>query len=78
MPDAKSQTKDQTFEAHLNRLESIVELLENGNIGLDESIRLYEEGMTLSKTCIKRLNEAEKKVVQLQKKLSDDSQNKEN
>lgn len=78
MPEAKSQTKDQTFEEHLDRLETIVERLENGNIGLDESIKLYEEGVNLSKTCIKRLNEAEKKVVQLQKKLSDDSQNKEN
>ena len=38
------------------------EELESGNLGLDESVEKFEEGMKLSKTCTKMLNEAEKRI----------------
>ncbi len=63
-----SKTKEElTFEESLNRLEQIVEVLEAGNASLDESIKLYEEGMTLAKSCMTRLNEAKLKLKKIQK-----------
>lgn len=50
------------FEQAMARLESIVAELERGELPLDESLRIFEEGIRLSKTCLKMLNEAEKKV----------------
>ena len=41
-----------TFEDNLKQLEEISELLENDETGLDESIKLYEKGIKLSKICI--------------------------
>ena len=40
----------------------IAKELENGTLGLDESVKKFEEGMALSKVCTKMLNEAEKKI----------------
>jgi len=56
-----------TFEEALKRLEEIVETLEAGNSPLDDSIKLYEEGMTLAKSCMTRLNEAKLKLKKIQK-----------
>ena len=39
--------KDNNFENNLKKLESIVEKLENGDVDLEESVKLYEEGMSL-------------------------------
>jgi exodeoxyribonuclease VII small subunit len=50
------------FEAGLKKLEEIVEKLESGDIGLDESLKLYEEGMKLLKFCTAKLDEVEKKI----------------
>ncbi|MEX5213285.1 MAG: exodeoxyribonuclease VII small subunit [Nitrospiraceae bacterium] len=50
------------FEQAMARLETIVEELERGELPLDESLRIFEEGIRLSKTCLKMLNEAERKV----------------
>lgn len=50
------------FETALGRLEDIVSKMEEGGLGLDESLKLFEEGVKLSKTLHKRLTEAEKKV----------------
>lgn len=51
-----------TFEKALEELEDIVRTLEKGEIPLEESLKLFEKGITLSRTCSKRLEEAEKKV----------------
>lgn len=51
-----------TFESALTRLEEIADKLEEGNIPLDESIALFEEGIELSKYCDKKLNTAEQKI----------------
>jgi exodeoxyribonuclease VII small subunit len=50
------------FEEALQELESIVHRLEDGNLTLDESLSLFEEGIKLSRLCSQRLEEAEKKV----------------
>ncbi|MBI9071985.1 MAG: exodeoxyribonuclease VII small subunit [Melioribacteraceae bacterium] len=61
-----------TFEEELNRLQEISELLESDEIGLDESVSLYEEGMKLSTRCYGQLKKAELKVTELKKKMEDD------
>ena len=50
------------FEDALNKLEKIVSKLEEGDIPLEESLKLFEEGIRLSRFCNQRLDEAEKKV----------------
>ena len=50
------------FEDALARLETIVNELERGELPLDESLRIFEEGIKLSKTCLKMLDDAERKV----------------
>ena len=50
------------FENALARLESIVSDLERGELPLDESLKIFEEGIKLSKTCLKILDDAERKV----------------
>ena len=50
------------FEEHLNALESVVEKLERGDLSLEESVRLYEQGIKLSDACKKELEEAEGKI----------------
>ena len=51
-----------SFEESLRKLENIVEQLERGDLALEESLRLFEEGVGLSSTCKKELDAAEGKV----------------
>ena len=53
------------FEKRLNRLEEIVHKMEKGELALEESLRLFEEGVKLSRECHTQLNEAEVKVKKL-------------
>ena len=50
------------FEESLERLEKIVDELEKGNVPLEQALKLFEEGMQLSSSCRKELEEAEGKV----------------
>ena len=50
------------FEEAMARLETIVAELEKGDLPLDESLKIFEEGIKLSKNCLKMLDEAERKV----------------
>ncbi len=59
------------FEKKLNRLEEIVAKMEGGDIPLEDSLKLFEEGVKLSRTCQTELDEAEQKVELL---LGQDSQ----
>ena len=61
----KNMTKKQSFEQALNNLEEIVEKFESGQLSLDEMIKEYEEGAKLAKFCLKKLEEAENKITQL-------------
>ena len=51
-----------SFEESLKKLESIVDQLEKGDLTLEDSIKLFEEGVGLSAACKKELDEAEGKV----------------
>ncbi|MGB9625117.1 MAG: exodeoxyribonuclease VII small subunit [Phycisphaerae bacterium] len=55
-----------TFEQALAKLEAIVQSIEQGKIGLQESIQQYEEGMKLIRKCRSILTEAEQKIQKLQ------------
>jgi len=50
------------FEKSITELENIVKALESGNLSLDEMIKLFEQGMKLSASCNKLLDEAESKI----------------
>jgi len=54
-----------SFEATLERLHQIVERLEGGELDLEESLRLFEEGVGLARASQARLNSAEKRVEEL-------------
>lgn len=54
--------KNQTFEASLSNLEKIVRRLEEGEMPLEESLKLFEEGVRLSRECQERLNQAERRI----------------
>ncbi len=53
---------EKNFEAALARLEDIVKKLEKGDLPLEQSLKLFEEGVKLARVCNKRLEEAERKV----------------
>jgi exodeoxyribonuclease VII small subunit len=50
------------FEEAMARLEELVKELESGDLPLDKSLEVFEEGIKLSRWCIKKLEEAERKV----------------
>lgn len=54
--------KDISFEKALEALESVVDKMEEGELSLEDSLKKYEEGVKLSKVCLKHLTEAEKKI----------------
>ncbi len=55
-------TTEKSFESSLKELEQIVEQLEAGDIPLDQSLELFEQGVRLSRDCQKRLDEADRRV----------------
>ena len=62
-----SESEAPSFEAALARLEQIVQRLEKGELPLEESLVLYEEGIRLSRLCHAKLEEAEGKIELLMK-----------
>ncbi len=63
MPRKKDQAFD--FEGALKEMEALVERLEEGDIGLEESLRQFERGVELTRACQKALADAEQKVNKL-------------
>jgi len=55
----------ETYETKVEQLRQIIEKIEDGNTGLDDSIKLYEQGAVLVKQCETMLNEAELKITTL-------------
>ena len=53
------------FEKAMKRLEQIVEELEKGELDIDKSLEIFEEGIKMSRVCSKKLNEAEAKIEKL-------------
>jgi exodeoxyribonuclease VII small subunit len=59
--------KDIKFEDALQRLEQIVDQLEGGDLRLEDSLKVFEEGVALARRCAKYLEEAEKRIELLTK-----------
>lgn len=59
---ATSNTEQPTFEAALAELQRIVADLENGSVGLEESLARFERGVALLKTCYATLEQAEQRI----------------
>lgn len=57
-----SKEKDHNFELNLKKLELIVSKLESDDVGLEESVKLYEEGMKIKKICDKKLQDIEMQI----------------
>lgn len=53
------------FEKAMGRLEKIVEELEKGELDIDKSLQIFEEGIKMYQVCSKKLNEAEQKIEKL-------------
>ncbi len=74
IPNKKPEppAKKPEFERSLARLEEIVRKLENTSLSLDEAMKLFEEGIVLSRDCQKQLEQAEGRVEILMKKAGGD------
>ena len=66
----KAQTLEQSFE----KLEQIIGNLENGDVSLEDSFKLYNEGMKLIQNCNQQLDKVEKKIVVLNQKEGDEDE----
>ena len=55
------------FEKAMTRLENIVEELERGDLNIEKSLEIFEEGIKMSRVCSNKLNEAEAKIEKLTK-----------
>jgi len=64
-PEVPAPTEAPSFELAIKRLTEIVQFLERGELSLEESLRLFEEGVKLSRASQARLDAAEKRVDQL-------------
>lgn len=59
---AADEATKESFETALSRLEQIVGALEKGDLSLEDSLKLYEEGIGRARFCQERLEEAESKI----------------
>lgn len=62
--------KKKNFEDSLRRLEEIVNLMEQGEVDLEQSVKLYKEGVDISVFCADKLTEAQQQITLLQKTAS--------
>lgn len=62
MSETKTEDQSRTFEASLEALERIVKQLEGGDLPLEKSLELFEQGIRLSRECQERLSQAERKI----------------
>ncbi len=67
MEKQKKNESKKSFEDALAELEEIADKLENGTLGLDDSIKEFEKGIKIARLCQEKLEEAEKKIEILQK-----------
>jgi exodeoxyribonuclease VII small subunit len=58
----KNNEQSRTFEASLDALEQIVHQLESGDLPLEKSLELFEQGIRLSRECQERLSQAERRI----------------
>lgn len=69
-PMENPATSARTLEQDLQRLEEIADKLEQGEIPLEQAMKMYEEGITLSKACMEKLRQAEVKIKTLSKDIN--------
>ena len=72
----KKNNNDLSFEESIKKLEDIVEHLESGDIDLEKSVELYENGMNLKKICEEKLKKVENQIKKI--KIENDKIQKEN
>lgn len=65
----KQKKTEKSFEDSFTRLENILEKLESEDVTLEETIKMYEEGLTLTKFCYDKLNNAELRIKEINKSL---------
>jgi exodeoxyribonuclease VII small subunit len=70
-------SEDKPFEQSLADLEKIVAQLEAGDLPLEDSLKLFEEGIRLSRTCRERITEAERRIEVLMRDSSGELNTKE-
>jgi exodeoxyribonuclease VII small subunit len=58
----RTEVRGTTFETQLAALEKVVRELERGDLPLEESLKLFEDGVRLSRECQERLNQAERRI----------------
>lgn len=67
MAQKKIKNTEPSFEESFSRLEKILEQLESDECTLEETIKLYEEGLNLTKICYDKLNNAELRIKEINK-----------
>jgi len=70
---AKKKQKTADFESAIAELETLVDEMEHGDISLEESLKKFERGIELTRTCQKALQDAEQKVRMLMEKKQADT-----
>ena len=68
----KQKKTEKSFEESFTRLEKILVRLESADISLDETIKLYEEGLMLTKICYEKLSNAELRIKEINKTFKGD------
>lgn len=66
----KKPQSELSYEQAVEKLEEIVRRIESGQVGLEDSIKLYEEGMALGKRCKEILTQAEQRVEQVSREAA--------
>lgn len=62
---SEKETENLRFEEAFSQLQDLVRQLESGQLSLDESLRLFEQGVKLTRLCSTRLDEAERQIEKL-------------
>ncbi len=60
--DGKIKRQQLSFESAMKKLDSIVSKLESGEVGLEDTVSLYEEGMKLYKICVQKIENAKLRI----------------
>lgn len=68
---ATKKPKGMAFEEAMESLEGMIQKMESGNLPLEESLHMFEEGMKLARFCEQKLTEAESRVETLMKNQAD-------
>ena len=65
------EKKEMTMDEAFQQLQAVLEKMESGELGLEESFKLYEEGLGLVKLCSSKLDEIEKKMIILENRTEE-------